>query len=288
MQEVIRIKSIIEFNNIGSFSLKNTLDCGQCFRWEEQTDGSYLGIVKNSVVKASQAGSVLKLEELSRNAINKEDWQEYFGFNTDYVTVENKLKSDALLAKAYKLSPGIRILKQDPWETLISFIISQNNNIPRIKKIIRSLCQVAGQEIISGMFKFPTPQQILNLSSEELESIKSGFRAKYIKNAAELVMNGTVNLKELAAKPNNEALNELMIIKGVGIKVGSCVLIYGFNKLDVVPVDVWVKRGIDKYFKNGWPEEVKGLEGVAAQYLYNFLRIFERQQQNKEVCEAYV
>ena len=96
-------------------------------------------------------------------------------------------------------------------------------------------------------------------------------------------MNGTVSLKELAAKPNDEALDELIKIKGVGVKVGSCVLIYGFNKLDVVPVDVWVKRGIDKYFKNGWPAEVKGLEGVAAQYLYNFVRIFERQQQNREV-----
>lgn len=280
---MIRINNAIEFNNIGSFSLKNTLDCGQCFRWEEQVDGSYLGIVKNSVVKASQTGNVLKLEELSQNSINKEDWQEYFGFDTDYVTIESKLKSDDLLTRAYKLSPGIRILKQDPWEALISFIISQNNNIPRIKKIIKSLCQAAGQEIISGMFKFPTPQQILNLSNEKLESIKSGFRAKYIKNAAELVMNGTVSLKELAAKPNDEALDELIKIKGVGVKVGSCVLIYGFNKLDVVPVDVWVKRGIDKYFKNGWPAEVKGLEGVAAQYLYNFVRIFERQQQNREV-----
>lgn len=280
---MIRINNAIEFNNIGSFSLKNTLDCGQCFRWEEQVDGSYLGIVKNSVVKASQTGNILKLEELSQNSINKEDWQEYFGFDTDYVAIESKLKSDDLLARAYKLSPGIRILKQDPWEALISFIISQNNNIPRIKKIIKSLCQVAGQEIISGVFKFPTPQQILNLSNEELESIKSGFRAKYIKNAAELVVNGTVNLKELAAKLNDEVLNELMKIKGVGVKVGSCVLIYGFNKLNVVPVDVWVKRGIGKYFKNGWPEEVKGLEGVAAQYLYNFVRIFERQQQNREV-----
>ena len=280
---MIRINNAIEFNNIGSFSLKNTLDCGQCFRWEEQVDGSYLGIVKNSVVKASQTGNILKLEELSQNSINKEDWQEYFGFDTDYVAIESKLKSDDLLARAYKLSPGIRILKQDPWEALISFIISQNNNIPRIKKIIKSLCQVAGQEIISGVFKFPTPQQILNLSDEKLESIKSGFRAKYIKNAAELMMNGTVNLKELAAKLNDEALDELMQIKGVGVKVGSCVLIYGFNKLNVVPVDVWVKRGIDKYFKNGWPEEVKGLEGVAAQYLYNFVRIFERQQQNREV-----
>jgi len=278
MQEVIRIKSTIEFNNIGSFSLKNTLDCGQCFRWEEQADGSYLGIVKNNVMKASQAGNVLKLEERSQNAISKKDWQGYFGFDTDYATIENKLKSDDILARAYKLSPGIRILKQDPWEALISFIISQNNNIPRIKKIIKALCQVAGQEIIYGMFKFPTPEQILSLSYEELESIKSGFRAKYIKNAAELVMNGTINLKRLAAMPNDEALNVLMTIKGVGVKVGSCVLIYGFNKLDVVPVDVWVKRGIDKYFKNGWPGEVKGLEGVAAQYLYNFLRIFERQQ----------
>ena len=280
---MIRINNTINFDNIGSFSLKNTLDCGQCFRWEEQVDGSYLGIVKNSVVKASQTGNILKLEELSQNSINKEDWQEYFGFDTDYVAIESKLKSDDLLARAYKLSPGIRILKQDPWEALISFIISQNNNIPRIKKIIKSLCQVAGQEIISGMFKFPTPEQILNLSDETLESIKSGFRAKYIKNAAELVMNNIIALKELAAKPNDEALEELMKIKGVGVKVGSCVLIYGFNKLDVVPVDVWVKRGIDKYFKNGWPEEVKGLEGVAAQYLYNFVRIFECQQQNREV-----
>ena len=248
---MIRINNTINFDNIGSFSLKNTLDCGQCFRWEEQVDGSYLGIVKNSVVKASQTGNILKLEELSQNSINKEDWQEYFGFDTDYVAIESKLKSNDLLARAYKLSPGIRILKQDPWEALISFIISQNNNIPRIKKIIKSLCQVAGQEIISGVFKFPTPQQILNLSDEKLESIKSGFRAKYIKNAAELMMNGTVNLKELAAKLNDEALDELMQIKGVGVKVGSCVLIYGFNKLNVVPVDVWVKRGIDKYFKNG-------------------------------------
>ena len=269
--------------NIKDFHLRDVLECGQCFRWEEQVDGSYLGIVKNSVVKASQTGNILKLEELSQNSINKEDWQEYFGFDTDYVAIESKLKSDDLLARAYKLSPGIRILKQDPWEALISFIISQNNNIPRIKKIIKSLCQVAGQEIISGVFKFPTPQQILNLSDEKLESIKSGFRAKYIKNAAELMMNGTVNLKELAAKLNDGALDELMQIKGVGVKVGSCVLIYGFNKLNVVPVDVWVKRGIDKYFKNGWPEEVKGLEGVAAQYLYNFVRIFERQQQNREV-----
>ena len=127
---MIRINNTINFDNIGSFSLKNTLDCGQCFRWEEQVDGSYLGIVKNSVVKASQTGNILKLEELSQNSINKEDWQEYFGFDTDYVAIESKLKSNDLLARAYKLSPGIRILKQDPWEALISFIISSYIKTP--------------------------------------------------------------------------------------------------------------------------------------------------------------
>lgn len=133
---------------------------------------------------------------------------------------------------------------------------------------------------MNDIFQFPTPKQILNLNEAELVSIKSGFRAKYIKDAASLVETNIINFHEISKLSDKEALCELVKIKGVGPKVASCVLIYSFNRLNIVPVDIWIKRGIEKYFSNGWPNCVKGIEGIAAQYLYNYLRLKQEGEKN--------
>jgi len=200
-------------------------------------------------------------------------WLGYFDLDRDYESVITELSFDEQFCLASEQACGIRIFRQDGWETLCSFIISQNNNIPRIKKIISALCGLLGEPISTGVNAFPTAESILSAGVEGLAPIKSGFRAKYLIDAAEKVVNGTVNLNELGRMDYKEAKETLMRIKGVGEKVSDCALLFGFGFHQAFPKDVWVKRVLDKYYGSDFDPNYFGENaGIAQQYLFYYER----------------
>lgn len=168
------------------------------------------------------------------------------------------------MSKACKFAGGIRLLRQDSWECLISFIISQNNNIPRIKGIIDRLCENYGC--------FPTALEMSKETPDSLGYLRSGFRAKYLCDAANMVSSGNIDLKDVAAAPIDEARAALKKIKGVGPKVAECVLLFGMHRTDAFPIDVWIKRVLAEYYPNGFPAFAKENAGIAQQYLFHYIR----------------
>lgn len=248
-------------------SLDLTFDCGQCFRFNKNADGMWQGVAfgKTLVGYTQGADTVLFCKKEDYLSV----WEEFFDLKRDYSVIQSSFSHDAQVADAAEIGKGIRILKQDKWETLISFIISQNNNIPRIKKIIEAMCELLGEPLGNGVYSFPTAQKIREAGAEGLAPIKAGFRVKYILDAAHRVLNGETDLEYIAALPYEEAEAELMKIKGVGKKVASCVLLFGYGFLSAFPVDVWVKRVIEKYYDESFdPISLGEYAGIAQQYLF--------------------
>lgn len=264
---IIFEKDKVIIKNEKFFSLDQTLDCGQCFRFDRNADGVWQGIAHGKKLACYTA------EEDTVLLCSKEEylsvWEEFFDLKRDYSAVAASLAHDTEAYSAAEIGRGIRILKQDKWETLISFIISQNNNIPRIKKIIGTLCERLGEPIEGGGYSFPTAEKILLAGEEGLAPIKAGFRAKYILDAAQRVYSGDIDLEGITSLSYDQAEAELMRIKGVGKKVASCVLLFGYGFLSAFPVDVWVKRVIEKYYDADFdPASLGEYAGIAQQYLF--------------------
>lgn len=217
----------------------------------------------------SQNGSEVTLHDVRKQDIPF--WEEYFDLATDYSAYIATLSEDETLKKACESSYGIRILRQEPFETLISFIISQNNNIPRISGIIGRLCESFGTDI-GGVYAFPTVEQMSGITPEDLAPLRAGFRARYICDAVEKVNSGEVDFAEIDRLPLTEAREKLKLITGVGDKVADCVLLFAFHKLDAFPKDVWVKRLMAEFYPDGLPECTRGIEGIAQQYLFDYVR----------------
>lgn len=187
--------------------------------------------------------------------------------------IKEHFKNDETMKKAMEFGDGIRILRQEPWEAVCSFIISQNNNIPRIKKIIEELSRRYGEQLSPGKYAFPSAQALVSAGEEEIFSCKTGFRAKYIYDAARRVASGECDLGAIYNMPTQDAIEYLKRIKGVGLKVASCALLFGFNKTDAFPVDVWVKRIIDEYYNGSLDIPSLGAyAGIAQQYLFYYIR----------------
>lgn len=265
------------------FNLNHVFDCGQCFRWIKQPDGSYTGVAKGKVIRLCASDNNITIFNTNLQEFF-EIWEDYFDLKTDYAAFQKRLLIDKTMENAVSTGQGIRILRQDTFEALISFIISASNNIPRIMKIVDSLCTLFGDEIVfegKTYYTFPTPEKMRNLTVEDLAPIRSGFRAKYIVDAVQKVCDGTVNLEALKTMGAAEARKHLMQINGVGPKVADCVLIFGAGRLDVFPVDTW----IDKAMKTLYPEACKGVSvraagealfgdicGLAQQYIFYYAR----------------
>ena len=197
-------------------------------------------------------------------------WREYFDLDRDYFKIVSSYK-DKYLVTACNAYPGIRILKQDEWEAICSFIISANNNIPRIKGIIERFCRQFGEKAGSG-YSFPSAQTISRLTVEDLAPIRSGFRAKYIIDAAQKISSGEVDIEKICTLPFEQAKTELLKIKGVGEKVAQCSLLYGFGRYEAFPVDVWVKRILEELYPDGFPQEYYSTQGIAQQFLFHYRR----------------
>lgn len=253
------------------FSLPQTLDCGQAFRWEKTENNKWHGVVKGTPLTVYETAEGIVFENTTEEQFNA-IWKDYFDFDTDYKRIRESFSGDLYLSKAMDFCGGIRLLKQEPWEALCSFIISQNNNIPRIKGIISRLCETFGDGLGKGDFSFPAAERLADMTPEELAPLRAGFRAKYIVDAAKKVVSGEVPLYSLPQLPLEEGLNSLMKITGVGPKVASCALLYGCGKKDAFPIDVWVKKILSELYPDGFPFEDSPYKGIAQQYLFHYRR----------------
>lgn len=256
---------------VGNFDLALTLDCGQCFRWEICPDGFWQGVVKGKFCRVRQQKSTLVFTHTDRKTIRR-FWIPYFSLDRDYAALCRDFSCDEVLCRAVAFAPGIRVLRQDPWETLCSFIISQNNNIPRIKGIIHRLCELLGEDIGAPMKAFPSPQALAACTAEDLSPLRAGFRAKYLLDAAKKVADGSLPLDTLKGLDTENAREMLMTVYGVGKKVADCVLLYSLEKYEVIPLDVWMKRVVSQYYPNGFPPHLAKDLGIAQQYLFHYVR----------------
>ena len=260
----------IKINNIKCLNLSETLDCGQAFRWRETEAGRWFGIAHGKEIELSLSENVLTLHNTSQDDYEN-IWKHYLDMDRDYVDIQRVINEDDTLTKMYDLCNGVRVLNQEPWETLCSFIISQNNNIKRIKGIIERLCETYGDKLERG-YSFPAAGRIAKLTIEDLAPLRCGFRSKYILDAAKKVANGEIDFDYIKTLPIEEARSELTKIYGVGDKVADCTLLFGLGFAEAFPKDVWIKRAMPLLFPKGLPEGCKGIEGIIQQYIFSYAR----------------
>ncbi len=258
-------------SGLSEFDLPHTLDCGQAFRWVCEDNNVWSGVAFCKYLKLEKTtdGTIILYDTSKEDFENV--WRDYFDLDRDYESIVKDLSQNETLKKACEYSYGIRILNQEPFETLCSFIISQNNNIKRIKGIIERLCENFG-EYKNGYYAFPTPEKMASLSLDDLAVLRSGFRANYLLDAAKKVVSGEVDLKNLKNLPLDDARMELMKIVGVGPKVADCCLLFSHRHTSAFPKDVWIKRAMEVLFDGELPENAKKYAGIAQQYIFFYAR----------------
>ena len=278
--------------NPETFHLKDIFECGQCFRWNEQEDGSYTGIWKENVVNVKKEGQDYIFTGICKTENLEEEIHTYFDMDRNYEEIKENLSHiDNYMKDSIQYGKGIRILNQDLWETIISFIISANNNIPRIKGIIERLSKTYGKPIEWNgkiYYTFPTPGELKNVTVEQYRALGLGFRDIRLYETTKMILEGKVNLQELEENPNTiEVREKLLTLSGVGPKVADCILLFSdLKRLKVFPIDVWVRRVMnDLYIKNEDETKVNkkqiekmakekfgDLAGLAQQYLFYWRR----------------
>ncbi len=310
---LFRGRDAISVSGLRDYSLEDTLTCGQAFRYEElvreENYIEYLTVIKDMLVFVGQENP----DSLVFYSVSDEAFENtivpYFALDTDYSAIREEIKSRTdsdWLTGAADAARGVRILRQEPWETLFSFIVSQNNNIPRIRKIIRSICSEYGENLalkhslgacpVSSepidrekcrgcgiCYSFPSAENVLS-NPEGLLPSHPGFRYKYLLDAAKRVSDGTTDLKKISEEGSYEyTLAELKKILGVGDKVASCTALFGFGNLEAFPIDVWMKRAIDEYFGGSLDHEALGkYRGVAQQYIFHYIRNLEKSKEKQD------
>lgn len=280
-----------EINKNDSFELKDIFECGQCFRWNKQNNGKYIGIFKNNVLEVYEENNKIIFEGICDRNI-KEIVEDYFDLKRDYNKIKEKLSYiDESMKNSIEYGKGIRILNQDLWETIISFIISANNNIPRIKGIIERLSEKYGRKIEykdNVYYTFPTAEELKDVSVEEYRKLGLGFRDIRLYETTHMILNKEVDLESLKNNKNTlEVREELLKLSGVGPKVADCILLFSeLKRLEVFPIDVWVRRVMNElYIKNLDETKVSkkqieeiakekfgNLAGLAQQYLFYWRR----------------
>lgn len=262
----------VVFENVTPFDLEQTLDCGQSFRWKRNEDATFSGVAFSQLATVAYDNGTLTITQ--QDKVDKELWRRYFDLDLDYAKIKEDLSQmHPVLKEASNYAGGIRILNQEPFEALITFIISQNNNISRIKGIVERLCENFGEKISDSYYSFPTPSVLANLTVEDLAPIRAGFRHRYIIDAAQKVNSGEIDLEKLRQMPYDAAQKELMKITGVGVKVADCVLLYGLHRLESFPLDVWMKRALKVLFDSMKGDEFGCYGGIAQQYIFHYSRM---------------
>ena len=262
----------ITITGVRDLDLEQTLDCGQSFRWTKQDDGSFSGVAFGKYVNISLDGT----DMIIKNADEQDRglWRGYFDLDLDYGKIREGISAiHPVLTEAAKYAPGIRILRQEPYEALCTFIISQNNNIKRIKGIVGRLCESFGDEIEEGVYAFPTAEKLASLTPEDLAPLRAGFRNRYIIDSAKKVASGEVDLDLCRTAGYEAARAELMKITGVGVKVADCTLLFGMHRIEAFPIDVWMKRAMEKLFPGMTAADFGEYAGIAQQYIFHYSRM---------------
>lgn len=261
----------VRLSGVMDFDPEKIFACGQCFRWKKQPDGSFSGVACGLFARVW-----LEDGDVCVSGPRKEFeavWRDYFDLDRDYTRVRARVSSDPRAAAACAYGRGIRILRQQPWEALCSFILSQCNNIPRIMGIIDALCRLYGDPIGGGEYAFPSAGRVAALSEKDLAPLRCGYRAPYVLAAARAVSSGAINLGALKSAPLEKAREALMRLPGVGKKVSDCALLYGLNRTEAFPIDVWIRRAIEKLYGGQIDFARFGdSAGMAQQYLFHYLR----------------
>lgn len=252
----------------GGLDLNATLSSGQCFRWARA------GEVWRGIAGDRPADAMLRQGELWLLSDPAQDdfWRRYFALDLDYARLQARFAKSRRLAACVAAAPGLRVLRQPFFEVLCSFLISQNNNIPRIRGIVERLCALCGQPLGPGRYAFPTPAALAGQTLQRLEVLRAGWRSDYLLGAAEAVVSGQLDPAALRAMPMDQARQQLMQLRGVGPKVADCVLLYGLDFPQACPMDVWMKRAMACYFPRGMPRAAQGYAGIAQQYLFEYAR----------------
>ena len=297
----------IKLENVELFDVSKVFDCGQCFRFDRvyssRHENEFAGCAHGKYISVAQDAHTIYIYNVTAREYY-DVFEKYLALDRDYSAINAdilSLSDNPTLKDAVSTSSGIRILKQDEWEAICSFIISQNNNIPRIKKIIASLSQRCGRKLDVSLMKghiaeshmenegnfysFPTADEILPLGVDGLFALKTGFRAKYIFDAAERMASGELNIDCLTnSDSTEEASSHLCSVKGIGPKVAACALLFGFSRLDAFPIDVWIKKVMAKYFDEDFtPSDLGQYAGVAQQYLFYYERyLINEKGENKK------
>ncbi len=262
----------VVFKNVYPFDLEQTLDCGQCFRWTKNDDGSFSGVINDVFSTVSYNDGTLAVE--SEKDIDEKLFCDYFDLSLDYAKIKDDLSCiHPVLKEASTYAGGISILSQDTFGALITFIISQNNNIGRIRGIVERLCENFGEKVDDTHYAFPTAERLASLEPDDLAVIRAGFRNRYIIDAARKVHSNEVDLKKLEVLSYEDAKKELMKITGVGVKVADCVLLFGFHRLESFPLDVWMKRAMEVLFDNMSVDVFGEYGGIAQQYIFHYSRM---------------
>lgn len=284
--EIKQSKQFITLTKLYDFELQHIFECGQCFRFYSDKPDCY------TIVAFGKALRIIKIGEgIFRFYTTLEEfeqlWFDYFDFSRDYAALKQELaRQDPVMEQAAKFGHGIRILKQDLWETIVSFIVSSSNNVPRIQKILEALCKTYGDKFSymgNVYYSFPSPKRLAALTLPELACIRAGYRDKYILDAAKKIENGTVSLEELKHAPSDQAQKLLLQINGIGPKVANCILLFGLGRTDAFPVDVWIKRTMEYFYFDGKQQGIPAISefaqehfgslgGFAQQYLFFLAR----------------
>lgn len=286
--------NVVVVKDVLNFELPHIFECGQCFRWNKQEDGRYIGVAFGRVIEVEKRNSDVLIYNATEEEF-KNIWMEYFDLARDYGDIKGILSKDDLLKKAVEFGHGIRLLKQEPFELIVSFIISANNRIPMIKRAIERISKNFGEPLYyknKTYYAFPTIEKLHAATEEELESLGTGFRAKYIRDTVEKIYNSLNPLSEtynenfdinlIISKNDDGCHKELQNFMGIGPKVADCIMLFSMGKYSAFPVDVWVKRAMQHFYvapdvslkkiRDFAREKFGELSGFAQQYLFYYAR----------------
>ncbi|GAA0784933.1 DNA-3-methyladenine glycosylase family protein [Hathewaya limosa] len=280
--EVIENGVIVK--EIKNFDLHNVFECGQCFRWNKTESGSYIGVAFEKVIEVDKKDNNMLIYNTNLKEFY-DIWEEYFDLKNDYGKIKDILREDPILKEGIKFGEGIRILKQEPFEITLSFIISANNRISMIKKAISNISEKWGEKLEykeKTYYTFPSLESLSIATTEELEGCSTGFRAKYLKDTINKIYTGEMNLEEIKEMNDDECHKKMQEFNGVGPKVSDCIILFSMQKYSAFPVDVWVKRAMQYFYlapEVSLPkirifarEKFGELSGFAQQYLFYYAR----------------
>ena len=264
--------NVTDLCSVSELDIVKTFECGQCFRWNADENGVYRGVAMNFPAKIwTEDGRVFIKSDAPEDL-----WRDYFDLDRDYAAISCGFDGGEYLAKCVDFGMGIRILRQEPWEALCSFIISQCNNIKRIKGIVERLCSMYGEKAeLDGelFFTFPSAHTLSKVTEADLAPLRSGYRAAYIVNAAAAVDSGLIDLEALIEADYLTAKKELLKLSGIGEKVANCVVLFGLYHMEAFPIDVWIRRALKEHFPPDFdPDALGKYAGLAQQYIFFYAR----------------